>query len=67
VFGLVQAFAEWADHDRPVRKSDRRDRVSAQLDARLISDSAKKKARAWATALWFMKGKKLSGGVSDVI
>jgi hypothetical protein len=61
VFGLVQAFAEWADHGRTVRQSKRRtDDKAAKIDARLISDSAKKKQRAWATALWFLKTKKLA-------
>jgi len=61
VFGLVQAFAEWADHGRTVRQSKRRtDEKAAKIDARLISDSAKKKQRAFSTALWFMKNKKLA-------
>jgi len=60
VFGLVQAFAEWADHGRTVRQSKRRDEKSAGIDARLISDSAKKKQRAFSTALWFLKTKKLA-------
>jgi len=65
LFGLVQAFAEWADHGRTVRKSSKRDEVSAGINARLIADSAAKKQRAWATALWFMKGGKLAGGALD--
>lgn len=61
VFGLVQAFAEWADHGRTVRVSKRRtDEKAARIDARLISDSAKKKQRAFSTALWFMKTKKIA-------
>jgi hypothetical protein len=64
LFGVVQAFMEWADIKRTVRKSDKRDAVSAALDARLISDSAKKKQKAWALALALSKKGKLSGALS---
>jgi phage/plasmid-like protein (TIGR03299 family) len=64
LFGVVQAFTEWADIKRTVRKSDKRDVASASLDAKLVSDSAKKKQKAWAMALYLSKKGKLSGALS---
>jgi phage/plasmid-like protein (TIGR03299 family) len=64
LFGLVQAFTEWADITRTVRKSTRRDAASAGLDARLVSDSAKKKQKAWALALYLAKNTKMAGALS---
>lgn len=58
VFGLVQAFAEWADHGRTLRAS-KKGEVGASLNAKLVADSAAKKQKAWATALWFAKTKKV--------
>jgi phage/plasmid-like protein (TIGR03299 family) len=66
LFGLVQAFAEWADLKRTVRKSNRRDDVAAALDAKLFADSAKKKQKAWAMALYLADQKKMSGALSGV-
>jgi len=64
LFGVVQAFVEWADIKRTIRKSSKRDEESAALDAKLVSDSAKKKQKAWAMALYLSKKKKLSGSLS---
>ncbi len=64
LFGVVQAFVEWADIKRTVRKSTRRDEISAMLDARLVSDSAKKKQKAWAMALYLSKQNQLSGSLN---
>lgn len=61
LFGVVQAFVEWADIKRTVRKSSKRDEESASLDAKLVSDSAKKKQKAWGLALTLAKNKKMSG------
>lgn len=63
LFGLVQAFSEWADIKRTVRESKKRDEVAAALDAKLISDSARKKQRAFGLALYLAKNKKLSGAL----
>ncbi len=60
LFGLVQAFAEWTDSRTP-RASDKRDEVSASLDAKLVSDGAKKKAKAWSMALWLASKGNLKG------
>ena len=47
-----------------LRQSSRRDEVAAGLDARLVSDSAKKKQKAWAMALYLSKkSNKLSGSL----
>jgi hypothetical protein len=59
LFGLVQAFTEWADIKRTVRSSSKRDEISAGLDARLVSDSAKKKSKAWAMALYLANQKSM--------
>ena len=64
VFGVVQAFSEYADIKQTVRKSDKRDRVSATLDARLMGDAAKKKAKAWAFALHMTKQTHMRGANS---
>jgi phage/plasmid-like protein (TIGR03299 family) len=64
LFGVVQAFTEWADIKRTVRESSKRDEISARLDARLVSDSAKKKQKAYAMALWLSKQKSMSGALS---
>lgn len=64
LFGLVQAFNEWADIKRTVRKSKKRDEVSARLDAMLVSDSAKKKSKAWAMALYLANHKGMSGALT---
>ena len=62
LFGLVQAFAEWADIHRTVRKSKKRDDIAAALDTRLVADSAKKKAKAFAVAVALTKlGNKTQG------
>lgn len=61
VFGLVQAFAEWADIHKTVRTSKRWDDRTAQLDAKLISDGAKKKQRAYAMGLFLVNNNKLKG------
>lgn len=66
LFGLVEAFAEWADIDRTVRKSKVRDDVAAALDTRLVSDSAKKKAKAWGMALALIKiGERTKGAFGN--
>lgn len=54
LFGLVEAFSEWAD-TRNVRKSQLRDEVAAGIDSRLVADGAKKKAKAWGMALRLIK------------
>ena len=64
VFGIVQAFSEYADIKQTVRVSKKRDRASATLDARLMGDAAKKKAKAWAFALYLMKKTEWSGANS---
>ncbi len=61
LFGLVQAFSEFADIKQCVRVSKKRDRVSAGLNARLIGEAAKKKQKAFAFALYMMKNNRLSG------
>lgn len=60
LFGLVQALAEWTDSRAP-RASEKRDEISAGLDAKLISDGAKKKAKAWSMALWLASKGNLRG------
>lgn len=55
VFGMVEAFAEWADRHRTVRKSNKRNVEAASLDAKLVSDSAKKKQKAFAVGLYLAK------------
>lgn len=64
VFGMVQAFSEYADIKQTVRVSKKRDRTSAALDARLMGDAAKKKAAAWAFAQWILRQDQWSGGNS---
>ena len=64
VFGILQAFSEYADIKQTVRKSDKRDRASATLDARLIGDAAKKKAKAYGFALWMTKQTHMKGANS---
>ena len=59
VFGLVQAFCEWADIYKTVRKSKNRDDKAARLDARLISDGAKRKQKAWAFANYLVNNNKM--------
>lgn len=51
VFGMMEAFAEWADRHRTIRKSKKRDYEAASLDAKLVSDGARKKQRAFAVAV----------------
>lgn len=62
VFGLVEAFAEWADHHQTLRKSKKakRDEDAAFLHSRLVADSAKKKQKAYAMACAMMKNRTLS-------
>jgi hypothetical protein len=60
VFGIVIGFAEWAEN-RTVRKSKKRDEKSTKLDRDLISEGAKKKARAWSMALYLANNKSLQG------
>ena len=55
LFGLVQSFSEWADLHRTVRQSKNKNAVAAALDAKLISDSAKKKQKSWGMALHLSK------------
>ena len=64
VFGIVQAFNEYADIKQTVRVSKKRDRASATLDARLMGDAAKKKSKAWAFGLSMTKKTHLRGGNS---
>jgi phage/plasmid-like protein (TIGR03299 family) len=61
LFGLVQAVGEWADFHRVTRKTNKRSQEAALLDARLISDAAKKKQKAWALSLWMVNNGKLRG------
>lgn len=55
IFGMVEAMAEWADRHRTIRKSNKRSVEAASLDARLVSDSAKKKMRAFSVGLYLSK------------
>lgn len=59
LFGLVQAVGEWSDLHRTTRKTNKRSQDAALLDARLVSDSAKRKQKTWAMALWMVNNKKL--------
>jgi phage/plasmid-like protein (TIGR03299 family) len=61
VFGVVMGFAEWADLHRTVRKSKKRDEKATKLDRDLISEGAKKKAKAWALAMYLATNKSLQG------
>lgn len=61
LFGLVQAVGEWADFHQTRRKSTKRSEEAAMIDARLVSDAAKKKMKGWALALWLVNNKKLAG------
>jgi len=51
VFGMMEAFAEWADRHRTIRKSNKRSYEAASLDAKLVSDGARKKQKAFAVAI----------------
>jgi phage/plasmid-like protein (TIGR03299 family) len=51
LFGLVMAFGYWADFDKTVRQPKRITRTAAEFNVRLLGDSAKKKAKAWAMAI----------------
>jgi phage/plasmid-like protein (TIGR03299 family) len=55
LFGLVQSFCEWGDLHRTVRSAKNKNSVAAALDAKLISDTAKKKQKAWGMALHLSK------------
>lgn len=61
LFGLVQAIGEWADFWRTQRSTKKRDATAAIIDARLVSDAAKKKQKGYAMALWLINNKKLTG------
>jgi hypothetical protein len=66
LFGLVEAFSEWAD-TRKVRKSELRDEIAAGIDSRLVADGAKKKAKAWGMALRLIKiGERTKGAFGSV-
>lgn len=59
VFGVVQAFAEYCDKFKTVRKSKIRNEVAAGIEARLCSAGAKQKQRAYAFGLFLANNKKL--------
>lgn len=63
LFGLVQAFAEYADIKQTVRESTKRDKVSAALDARLMGAAAAKKQTAWGLALYMANDKRMKGAL----
>jgi phage/plasmid-like protein (TIGR03299 family) len=69
LFGVVQAFIEWADLHKEPRTSNKRSARDAAINSRLIADNAKKKQKAWATGLYLAKKSKISklGGVSGVM
>lgn len=60
LFGMVMAVGEWADFHKTVKKSKRFNDNAAELNARLIGDAAKKKAKAWSLALALRKRVKVS-------
>jgi len=66
IFGMVEAFAEWADRHRTVRKSSKRDIEAASLDAKLVSDSAKKKQKAFAVGLYLSKQAQAMGSLNTL-
>jgi len=66
IFGMVEAFAEWADRHRTVRKSDKRNIEAASLDAKLVSDSAKKKQKAFAVGLYLSKQAAAMGSLNTI-
>jgi phage/plasmid-like protein (TIGR03299 family) len=55
LFGLVMAVGEWCDFHKTVKKSKRFNNNAAELNARLLGDAAKKKAKAWSMALALRK------------
>jgi hypothetical protein len=62
LFGLVQAFCEYADHYAVIRKSKYLEAEDAQLDSKTLGATAKQKAKGWAMALMLIKNKgKLTG------
>jgi phage/plasmid-like protein (TIGR03299 family) len=65
LFGLVGDIAEYCDHHRTVRKSNRRNPEACSLDAKLVKSSAELKQKAWMTALYLStKMSLLSGALS---
>ena len=66
VFGMVEAFAEWADRHRTIRKSNKRNVEAAALDAKLVSDSAKKKQKAFAVGLYLSKQAEKFAGLNSL-
>jgi phage/plasmid-like protein (TIGR03299 family) len=64
LFGLVQAFCEYADHHSTVRKSKYLDEAGAQLDSKTLGHAAKQKAKGWALALTLVKNKEKFTGLT---
>jgi len=63
LFGLVQAFCEFADHHAIVRKSKYLDEAGAQLDSKTLGAAAKQKAKGWSMALTLLRKKKQLTGL----
>jgi hypothetical protein len=64
LFGLVQAFCEYADHHSVVRKSKYLNEAGATLDSRALGHAAKQKAAGWAFALKLLADRKELSGLS---